>query len=58
MVNSIQSIEPMYEGKNTPPRPKEKKEYTLNDSIGNYEYTVTNKEELELWDKMYGKLEE
>ena len=55
MVNSIQSIEPLFEGDNIPPKPKEVKKYEQTENY--YTYTVENQEELDLWEKLYGKKE-
>jgi len=55
MVNSIQSIEPMYpKQENTPPRPTEERGYKLNEITKNYEYIVKNQKDIDLWQEMYG----
>ena len=54
MVNSIQSIEPLYEGKNIPPKPVEIRSHTLNNETNKFEYIVSNQEEIDLWEKLYG----
>lgn len=55
MVNSIQSIEPLFEGKNEPPRPVEIRVHNLNQETQKFEYTISNQADIDLWEKLYGE---
>lgn len=54
MLNGIKSIDPKWGEQNIPPRPKVRKEF--NETGIGYMEKVTNQDELDEWDRLFGKL--
>lgn len=53
MLNSIKSIDPVYEPDNIPPKPKEKTDGKLVNNI--WVEHVTNQDEIDLWERLFGE---
>lgn len=53
MLNSIKSIDPVYEPYNIPKRPREDWQYITEN--GEMDRKLVNKDQIDLWDKLYGK---
>lgn len=51
MINSIKSIDPVWEPDNIPPRPREVRDFETIE--GKEQLVITNKEILMLWDKLF-----